>query len=86
MFEIVTAVIALVILLAIAFPRFFAPPERKEKKTVGSTYWGYYEGTIDHDNTAAGRVAVPKPSRKNHVVAGSETYARGPAGSSNGKR
>lgn len=78
MFEILGSILALVILAAIAFPQFFAPPEPKQKK-VGSNYWGYYEGTSSEQVAEAGLVTVPKPMRHNHPVAGSIAYARGPA-------
>ena len=85
MLEIVGAILALFILSIIAFPHFYTPPEPKERKKVGATHWGYYEGSPDHDADGAGKVMVPKPMRHNHPVAGSQAYARGPVGTRPGK-
>lgn len=81
MLELVGSILAIFILSVIAFPRFFGPPEPKERKKVGATHWGYYEGTPAYDADNAEKVMVPKPMRHNHPVAGSQAYARGPISS-----
>lgn len=74
MFEVVSALLAAVLLTAIAFPQLFSSLKKDPKKLVGSSYWGVYNGTPTDDVTP-NRIQVPKPARKRHVVAGSSMYA-----------
>jgi hypothetical protein len=76
MFEFVSALVALFLLLAIAFPNLIVPQIKGKKKKVGSAYWGVYEGTALSD-TGEGRVEIPTPTRKIHITAGSGMYASG---------
>jgi hypothetical protein len=78
MFEFLTALLAVLILLSIACPkRFFPEREQRKVKRVHSSYWGVYHGTPLHADPSAPTVEVPKPMRKWKVVAGSQMYAGG---------
>ncbi len=81
MFEIVGVIAAVFILVAIAFPKLMRPELKEKEQSVGSTYWGIYEGA-KREELEGESVRIPKPSRALHPVAGSISYARGPAGSS----
>jgi hypothetical protein len=74
MFELVSALLAMVLLVGIAFPQLLTLLQKDPDKKVGSSYWCVYDGTpvTDlHDK----KIAAPKPGRKSHVVAGSHMYA-----------
>ena len=77
MFEIVSTLLAVLMLAVIAFPKYFVPSAEGKKKKVGSSYWGVYEGESLEDAPDEGRVECPRPARKWHVVAGSSQYASG---------
>jgi len=74
MFELVSAVLAVVLLVAIALPELFSHFKKDPTKEVGSSYWGVYDGTPTHDMHNH-KVVAPKPARKKPVVAGSQMYA-----------
>jgi hypothetical protein len=69
-------VIALVLLAFIAEPYRFMPEGKRKKKTVGSSYWGIYEGAAVTEVENA-TVEVPQPARKLRYTLGSSTYAKG---------
>jgi hypothetical protein len=74
MFEVVSALLAVVLLVSIAFPQLFAHFKKDPEKTVGSSYWGVYDGTPTHD-IKDHKMVAPKPGRKAKVIAGSQMYA-----------
>ncbi len=77
MFEFFSAVVAIFLLLTIAFPQLLVPNTGKKKK-VGSSYWGVYGDApnIDTPDESAS-IEVPRPARKAHPVYGSSMYASG---------
>ena len=74
MFEVVSALLAVVLLVAIAFPQLLSNLKKDPTKQVGSSYWGVYDGTPTHD-LHDHKVVAPKPARPKKVVAGSQMYA-----------
>lgn len=74
MFEVVSVLLALVLLIGIAFPQLFDGLKKEKTKTVGSSYWGVYDGTPTQD-LGNHHVHAPKPGRNAKVVAGSSMYA-----------
>lgn len=77
MFEVFGAILAITLLVGIAFPNVVAPWHKPKKKTVGSTYWGVYHDASPTELSDEKRVEVPKAARKHTVVAGSMMYAGG---------
>lgn len=76
MFEVVSVLLAAVLLISIAFPQLFLLLEKDRKKVVGSSYWGVYHDAAPKDPQAEEhKIVAPKPGRKWHVVAGSAMYA-----------
>ena len=74
MFELVSALLAVVLLIGIAFPQLLIILKKDPDKQVGSSYWGVYDGTPNQD-LHEHKIQAPKPGRKSHVVAGSHMYA-----------
>jgi hypothetical protein len=77
MFEIVSVLLAVYLLLSIAFPERFIPEFKAKKKKVGSSYWGVYEGTETTDSPDETTIEVPKPARLRKIIAGSSQYSNG---------
>ena len=77
MFEILSALLALFLLLSIAFPERFVPKLGNRKKKVGSAYWGVYEGSAVENTAEEGRVEIPKPAKKFRSIYGSSQYETG---------
>ncbi|HEY9791483.1 MAG TPA: hypothetical protein V6D22_13865 [Candidatus Obscuribacterales bacterium] len=77
MFEVVSVLLALYLLLSIAFPERFIPELKLKRKKVGSSYWGVYEGRAVTDAPEETTIDVPKPARFRKVVAGSSQYSNG---------
>ncbi len=77
MFYIVAGAIAIGILLVIAEPQRFMPEPKEEKKLVGCTYWGIYEGTAADEPETLRTIEIKKASRKEKYIAGGTTYAAG---------
>lgn len=71
------ALIAFVLLLAIAEPYRFLPDFEQKAKSVGSTYWGIYEGASVEEKDPTQKIKLHKVARKERYVAGSSTYANG---------
>jgi len=68
---------AVIVLLYMAFPQVLTPEGKRRKKTVGSTYWGVYEGQPTEDLESEKNIELKVPSGKERVVAGSATYSKG---------
>ncbi len=68
---------AVAVLLYMAFPDVLTPAGKPRKKTVGSTYWGVYEGQSTEDSEAEMVIELKEPTSKERVVAGSALYAKG---------
>jgi len=68
--------IALVALAAVAFPEVFFP-ERKSSKKVGSSYWGFYNGSEEDEPEELKTITVETPARKQRMISGSAMYAKG---------
>lgn len=77
MFEICGTVLAVYLLLMLAFPKVFLPPTKYRTKKVGSNYWGVYDGQPVDLHPHAPTLQTPKPARLRHPVAGSSMYAGG---------
>lgn len=76
MFEVVSGLLAVVLLAAMAFPHIFLTMKRQEKKLVGSSYWGVYKGLPTEDAPENQKIQMPDKSRNwMQVVAGSAMYA-----------
>jgi hypothetical protein len=69
--------IAIGTLLFIAEPYRFMPEETEKKKRVGSTYWGIYEGAPIVEPEAMRTIEVRRSTRKERIIAGSQTYSAG---------
>ena len=76
MFEILSGLLAAVILLSVAFPEWFIP-NHKKKQQVGSAYWGVYDGVTRETLPDEPKVEVQTPMRRFHPVAGSALYNGG---------
>jgi hypothetical protein len=74
LFNIVCLLIAIAILLVVAFPDRFLPSKPKKKKKVGSTYWGAYEGAPPDEPEEEKTIQVEHPARKEKVIGGSYMY------------
>jgi hypothetical protein len=68
---------AVVVLLYMAFPQTLTPEGKRRKKTVGSTYWGVYEGQPTEDLESEKKIELAVPTAKERVIAGSATYGKG---------
>lgn len=77
MFEIFGTILALYLLLVMAFPKVFFPAARHRTKKVGYNYWGVYDGHPVDLPKDAPTIQTPKPARLRHPVAGSSMYAGG---------
>jgi hypothetical protein len=77
MFEIVSALVGLAILLSIAFPHIVFPAGKGKKKKVGSVYWGVYDGASVKNQPGEKEIEIPAPARKCNEIAGSAMYASG---------
>ncbi|HEY9869150.1 MAG TPA: hypothetical protein V6D08_08285 [Candidatus Obscuribacterales bacterium] len=75
--SIVGLTLACVVLIWLAFPNLLIPAGKPRKKTVGSTYWGVYEGLPPEEPESARTIELDEPSGKERVVAGSAMYAAG---------
>ena len=69
--------VAFVILLVVAEPHRFMPEGKQKVRKVGSTYWGNYEGCAIDSPAELCTIEIKKSTRKDKVVAGSQTYAAG---------
>jgi hypothetical protein len=76
--EIFASLLAVYILLAVAFPERFIPEMiGKKKKKLASTYWGVYNG-VSTTPSQTEKIDAPSPSRAGgRVVAGSSMYSKG---------
>ena len=73
-------VIAVAVLVGIAFPKLLMPDLKPRKMKVGSAYWGVYKGQSTEQPEAAKTVEISIADDANHkVVAGSQMYASGRA-------
>lgn len=70
-------VVAFTLLMVVAEPHRFLPERKAEKKKVGSPYWGIYEGCAIEAPVEQRTIEIRKPTRKEIVTAGSQTYAAG---------
>ncbi|MBS2004916.1 MAG: hypothetical protein JST44_25620 [Cyanobacteria bacterium SZAS LIN-5] len=70
-------VVAFVLLLVVSEPHRFLPESKGPKKKVGSTYWGAYEGCPVESPMEQCTIEIRKSTRKEKIVAGSQTYAAG---------
>lgn len=82
----VGVILIFAILLFIAEPKRFLPEPAKRQKRVGSTYWGFYEGTEAEEPEAMRTVELKDVARKQQYVAGSITYSQGRGVSMNGRK
>jgi hypothetical protein len=65
------------LLLATVFPDRFVPQRKEKDEFCGANQWGVYPGASAEVPTDKKTIKVPKPSRKERVVAGSAMYASG---------
>ncbi len=81
---IVGLIIAVGLLIIIAFPERFLPTAGEKKKRVGANYWGAYDGKPIVESEDMPTIEAAAIKKKNTVIAGSSTYigGRGVAGSS----
>jgi hypothetical protein len=73
----VSGLVVLFLLLIVAEPYRFFPEEKPEKKKVGSTYWGVYEGASFEEAESEKTIVIEKSKRKERTVYGSRAYAAG---------
>lgn len=76
MSTIIGLIIALAVLLVIAFPERFLPVFQQKKRRIGITHWGFYTGSEDCKPEETMLVEAALPGRE-RVVAGSSMYAKG---------
>jgi hypothetical protein len=76
-FEIVTAIMAILVLLVIACPERLLPVGKKQTRRVGASYWGVYENAAPDDPAECATIEVHEPARKPSEVVGSQMYAMG---------
>ncbi|HEY9679216.1 MAG TPA: hypothetical protein V6C76_14500 [Drouetiella sp.] len=70
-------IVAFSILLVVAEPHKYLPEGKAKIKKVGSSYWGVYDGSAVNSPTELCTIEIKKATRKDKVVAGSQTYAAG---------
>jgi hypothetical protein len=58
-------------------PYRFLPEMKAKKKTVGSTYWGAYDGCPVEESVEMRTIEIKKPARRGKYIVGSGTYALG---------
>jgi hypothetical protein len=80
------ALIAAALLVFIAEPLRFMPEYNQKKKNVGSTYWGFYEGTEADNPEEMRTIELKDVARKNQYIAGSSTYAMGKGVNMSGRK
>jgi hypothetical protein len=71
MFELVSALLAVVLLVGIAFPQLLTLLQKDPEKKVGSSYWGVYDGTpltdLHDKKIAQAGTQVARRRRQPHV-------------------
>jgi len=70
-------IIAIGLLLVIAFPERFLPVAGEKKKRVGADYWGAYKGSQASESTDMPTIETVAIKKKRNVIAGSTSYDMG---------
>lgn len=70
-------VVVIYLLLATIFPDRFIPRPKEKDEFYGANQWGVYQGAQTDVPADKKTIKVPKPSRKERVIAGSAMYASG---------
>lgn len=74
---VVGLIIAIVLLLIIAFPERLLPDDGQRRKRIGATYWGFYAGSPISEADAEETIESVTIIKKDGVIAGSTSYALG---------
>jgi hypothetical protein len=78
--------VAFGLIIFVLEPWKFLPERKPEKKFLGASYWGVYNGRPTIEAPEQRTFEVRKPSRKQKAIAGSTTYAMGRGVNMSGRR
>lgn len=71
------AVAAALLLMVVAMPHRIFVTNHEKKKVVGPSYWGNYHYAPPEISDEMKRIEVTVHKRRDTVIGGSESYARG---------